>query len=214
MTSDISQTCNYQYSRIVAMVYLTFLLAATIMAYKVVKIGFILQPGSTLIYTFSFFLGNVYTETYGFQLAKKLIFESIFCGYLFAILITFINILPSPSFWEHQSAYEQVVGHILRFTNAGVIGYLLSAFLNIYLFSKLRYHLKGNAFWIISLMATSFSEATATFITGFITFWKMIPSHQILFIMSNALLFKILYGFIAVWPASFLSFLLKKKETY
>ena len=195
-----------------AMVYLTFLLAATVVAYRIVIIGPFPEPGSTLIYTFSFFLTNVYTEVYGKKLARQLILETILCGYIFALLLSGVNLLPAPAYWDNTNAYNQVLGHIFRFTNAGVIGYLISAFLNIHLIEKWKYKMNGNSFWRRSLLASSISEGVATFVAGLITFFGMIPSKNIIFLMSSALAFKLAYGLIAVIPASFLAFLLRKKE--
>ena len=203
---------NFKYMRILAMTYITFLLAATVVAYKIVIIGPVPEPGSTLIYTFSFFLANVFAELYGSKLTKKLIWESIFCGYLFALLLTGVNLLPVPSYWDNSGAYNQVLGHILRFTNAGVIGYLISAFINVYLITKWKYKMNGKLFWLRSLLASSISEGAATFIAGVITFFGILPTKNIFLVMASALIFKIIYGFIAVWPASFLAFFLKKKE--
>lgn len=198
--------------RILSMIYVTFLMSSTIMAYKIVNIFGFNEPGSTLIYTFTFFLGNVYSELYGKKETKKLIVESIFCGYFFAFLISGINALPSPDFWNKYSEYNIVVGHIIRFTNAGVVGYLLSAFLNNHLLIKWKYKLDGKYFWLRSLVASSISEGAATFITGISTFFGMIPIGNIITVMSNALIFKLIYGLIAVWPATMLVFFLKKSE--
>ena len=206
-------TSEYKYKNIIAMSYLTFLLAATVVAYRMVIIGPIPEPGSTLIYAGSFFLMNVYAELYGKLAAKKLIFEVIFCGYLFAILLYLVNLLPAPSYWDTSGPYQQVLGHILRFTNAGVIGYLMSGFLNIYLITKWKYKMHGRLFWARSLFASSISEGAATFIAGILTFVGMVPTKNILLLMSNALLFKIIYGLVAVWPASCLVYFLKKFET-
>lgn len=203
---------NCKYIRLVAMGYLTLLLAATVVAYRVVLIGPIPEPGSTLIYTFSFFLANVYAEVYGPSHSKKLIWESICCGYLFALLLFGINLLPAPKYWDNTEAYNEVLGHVLRFTNAGVIGYLVSSFFNVYLITKWKYKMKGRLFWLRSLVASSLSEGAATLIAGMITFFGMMPTKRIFLIMLSALAFKVTYGFIAVWPASFLAFLLKKKE--
>lgn len=201
-----------KFHRIIAMVYITVLLAATVVAYRVTLIGPFPEPGSTLIYTVSFFISNIYTELYGPKLAKKLIWESIFCGYLFAFMLTIINVLPAPHYWDNTGAYEQVLGHVLRFTNAGVIGYLISSFLNVHLLSKWKYKMNGKLFWFRSLLASSISEGVATFIAGIITFFGMMEIKKILIIMSSALAFKIAYGFIIVWPASLVAFILKKME--
>ena len=203
---------NFKYMRMLAMIYITILLAATIVAYRVVSIGPIPEPGSTLIYTFSFFLMNVFSEVYGESLSKKLIWESIGCGYLFAILLTIVNLFPAPDYWDNREAYNQVLGHILRFTNAGVIGYLISSFLNVYLITKWKFKMGGRLFWMRSLMASTISEGTATFIAGLISFLGMMPTKSILFVMTSAFIFKILYGIFAVFPASLLAFVLKKIE--
>lgn len=206
------KSSDFKYMRLLAMVYMTILLAATVVAYRVVIIGPVPEPGSTLIYTFSFFLANVYAEVYGPTLSRKLIWESIGCGYLFAMLLTAVNLLPAPSYWDNQGAYNQVLGHVMRFTNAGVMGYLTSAFLNVYLVTQWKHKMKGRLFWLRSLLASSISEGVATLMTGMITFFGMMPTKNIVFLMLSALVFKIFYGFIAIWPASLLAFFLKKQE--
>lgn len=212
LDQQTQELSSYKYIRFIAMAYLTLLLSATVVAYRVVIIGPIPEPGSTLIYTFSFFLSNVYSEVYGANAAKKLIMESICCGYLFALLLTFVNMLPAPEYWDTSGTYNQVLGHVLRFTNAGVIGYLISSFLNNYLITTWKYKMNGKLFWLRSLAASSLSECVATFISGLITFIGMFPTQNILYLMMCALFFKIVYGFLAILPASFLSHILKKKE--
>lgn len=206
-------THPYRYMRFISMLYMVFLMAATVMAYKVVQIGQISTPGSTLIYTCTFFIGNIYAELYGESCTKKLIWESVILGYIFAVLITLVNSLPSPIYWNKYEAFNIVFGHILRFTNAGVVGYLLSAFLNAHLIVRWKHKLKGKYFWIRSICASSISEGVATFIAGFMTFFSLIPTPKIIFIMVNALLFKIAYGVIAVWPATFIVYILRERET-
>lgn len=206
------QTTQFKYMTLLSMIYVTFLMAATVMAYKVVNIGYFSIPGSTVIYTFSFFLGNIYSELYGSENAKKLIWQSILTGYLFAALITAVNLFPSPGYWNLKDQFDVVLGHVLRFTNSGVLGYLISSFLNVYLIAKWKFKLKGKHFWLRSLAATSISEGVATFIAGLMTFLSMMPTKQIFLVMLNALIFKLIYGLFAVWPASFISYILKRKE--
>lgn len=203
---------DFKYMRFMSLVYLTLLLSSTVCAYKIVQISFVPEPGSTLIYTFSFFWSNIFAEVYGSNRAKKLIWESIICGYIFATLITLVNWLPSPSYWDTHHAYNTVLGHVFRFTTAGTIGYLCSAFLNVYLLTKWKLKMSGRLFWLRSFFASTISEFAATFIAGILTFFGMMPTSKILLIMASAFIFKVIYGLIAVWPASFMAFLLKKKE--
>jgi uncharacterized PurR-regulated membrane protein YhhQ (DUF165 family) len=84
--------------------------------------------------------------------------------------------------------------------------------LNVYLLTRWKLKMSGRFFWLRSFFASTLSECAATFIAGVLTFFGMMPINKILFVMANAFAFKILYGLIAVWPASFVAFFLKKKE--
>jgi len=89
----------------------------------------------------------------------------------------------------------------------------MSAFLNTYLIAKWKYKMHGKLFWIRNLTSSSISEILATFVAGILTFLGLIPLTKIIIIMSNAVILKLLYGVIAVWPTSFIAYLLKKKES-
>lgn len=203
---------EYKYMRLVALIYVTFLLSATVSAYRIVQFGPLQLPGSTFFYAFSFFWANMYTEIYGAENSKKLIIEVLICGYVFALSLALINHFPTPSYWNNKIVFDQALGHLLRFTVAGNIGYLLSAFSNVYFSSRLKFKVKSRYFWLRNLVASSLSEGVATFISGLLTFFGMLPTEKILVLMGDALLFKLALGFLAVWPASLGAFLLKKIE--
>ncbi len=201
-----------QCARCIALCYLTVLLASTVCAYRMIKIGVIELPGSTFIYPLSFFLGNIFAEVYGAEQAKRLIAESIFCGLVFAIFISCVNQLPFGHDLDRINAFNHVLGHVLRFTLAGVAGYLVSAYLNVYILTRWKFKMRGRLFWVRSLLATSLSEGVATGISGSMTFLGILPGHLLLYVLCCALIFKVAYGFIAVWPAAWAAFWLKKLE--
>jgi len=203
---------EYKYMRLVALVYVTLLLSATVSSYRIIQFGTLQIPGSTFFYAFSFFWANIFTEIYGAENSKRLIIETILCGYIFALSITLINHFPAPSYWNNKVVFASALGHILRFTVAGNIGYLSSAFSNVYFSSRLKFKIKSRYFWLRNLAASSLSEGVATFVAGLLTFFGMLPAEKILLVMGDALLFKLALGFLAVWPASFVAFLLKKVE--
>lgn len=203
---------NFKYLRFMSMLYITVLLAATVVAYKIDMLKFIPVAGSTLVFTSSYFLGDVIAEVYGYKISKRLIWESVVCGYIFAFAIALVIALPSPGYWARSQSYNMVFGHIIRFTNAGTLGYLISAFLNVYIISKWKVLVKGKHFWLRSLGATSIGEAAANCVSYTISFFGLIPSKHILMIMLSAYLFKLAYGVVAVWPAMLLTYFLKKQE--
>lgn len=204
---------GHKYERIIAMIYLTLLLAATVSAYKIVNVGFFPEPGSTLIFTSSYFFGTLVAELYGPYIAKQLIFEAIICGLIFGILIFCIDYLPSANLYLNNSKeYHSVLGNTLRFTVSGTIGFILSSYINIHLVSKWRKLLNGKYYIIRSLGSTAIGELVATFLAGFLTFLGMMPIIKIVKLMGYAYLFKICYDLFAIWPIAFVVYLLKKKE--
>lgn len=203
---------GYKYLHVMYMLYITILVAGNVLAYKIVLIGSIPLRGSTLIYTITFFLTDVITEVYGYSAARKLIWTSLFCDFIFDSVITLVNFLPSPSWWSHTHEYNQVIGHLMRFFIAGAMGYLTSAFLNAYLVSKLKIFMKGKHFWIRSLGATILSELTANFIACAISFLGIFSIVHIFTIVLSDASFKIVYDFVLICPTTLLAIILKKKE--
>ena len=201
-----------QCARLIALCYLTVLLASTVCAYRMIKIGVIELPGSTFIYPLSFFLGNIFAEVYGAEQARRLISESIFCGIVFALFIFFVDQLPFGHGLDRMNEFDHVLGHVLRFTLAGVTGYLVSAYLNVYILTRWKFKMRGRLFWIRSLFAASLSEGVATGISGSMTFLGILPGHFLFYVLSCALIFKVAYGFVAVWPAAWAACWLKKME--
>jgi uncharacterized integral membrane protein (TIGR00697 family) len=185
---------GHKYQRLISMIYITILMAATVSAYKIIYIFSIPEPGSTLIYTSSYFVGSLISELYGPDVAKKIILETVACGFLFALLVTFIDHLPTAAiFLDHSKDYHNMLGNTLRFTVSGCIGYVLSAYINVHLVSRWRILLNNRYFLIRSLAGSAIGELVATFVAGILTFLWMMPLNKILYLMTNAFLFKIGY---------------------
>src|SRR5262249_16704140 len=105
-----------------------------------------------------------------------------------------------------------VLGHVLRFTIAGSIGYIASAFINVFLVSKWKVILRGKWYILRSIGSTAVGEAVATYLVGFMTFYKIIPVSKILLIITTAFIYKTVYGCIIVLPTAILVRILKKYE--
>jgi len=201
-------------SRLLSMLYVAVLMAATVLAYKIIRVSSHIDiTASTVVFTMSYFVAMMIAELYGPYLARRVIWETLICGYVFAILITIMLKLPSPAFWMNSHAYDSTLGHVLRFTIAGSIGFLLSNFLAVFLLQKWRILLKGKWFSLRSLGATSLGEAIATYSVGVITFYGMMPMHRILWVMTCALGYKLIINSIIAWPVAFFVILIKKLES-
>lgn len=203
---------NLKFILPLALLYLTIYLAADSVAYKMIALGAILEPGPPFIFPISYAIADVIAEVYGYELAKKVIWLTLLFQFLYAVFVTLILKLPHPSFWALQDAYEQVFGNMIWFVCAGSLSVLSSHFVNIYIFSKWKILLKGKYFWLRSIGASAIGgfiliavimtfgySGTVNFRSGIIMFFSIY-------------MLELIYACVMVWPAWLLTGFLKMKE--
>jgi len=197
------------------MLFITVDLAAVTMSYKMVSFNnlFEINSGATFIFPITYALGDVVTEVYGYNMARKLIWLSLLLQFIFAILITIAIHLPSPDFWKGDAAYFAVFGSILRFVLAGTVANIISNFMNIYLVSKLKIPMEGKFFWfrsIISTLVSGFLLAAIIVTVGFSG--KEINLIKTWIMFKSTYLCEIIYAFLLVIPAALAARFLKRSE--
>jgi len=97
-----------------------------------------------LLCPISFLLANFITEVYGYKNSRR----AVWCGFLFNIFSVFYAIfiinLPSPSYAVHNTLFNSIIVAYLKTSVLFMLSYLMAAFLNIFLFAKLKLKLNGN----------------------------------------------------------------------
>lgn len=195
-----------------AMLFVTASLAADTIAYKLIGIGPILEPGATIIFPLTYLLGDIITEVYGYQTARRLIWYGLLMEFIFAFLIKGVLMLPGASFWHFQRSYDIVLSSLPRFVFAGLVGDIASSFLNAYVVSKTKIFMKGKYFWFRSILATAISELALVILTAFVAFTGKLPALSMLRLFVSAYGLEIIYAFIFVWPGLMLVRILKRSE--
>ncbi|HSW68654.1 MAG TPA: queuosine precursor transporter [Gammaproteobacteria bacterium] len=215
MQSRAPKIIPYKYIILLAMLFITIDLAAVCMAYKMVSINklFEINSGATFIFPITYALGDIITEVYGYNMARKLIWLSLFLQFVFALLVTIAIHLPSPLFWNENNAYFTVFGSIFRFILAGTAANIVSNFMNVYLVSKLKIPMEGKLFWLRSILSTMVSGFLLVAIIVVVGF-----SGEEINLIKSWIMFKstyaceISYAFILVVPAALTATFLKRSE--
>lgn len=197
------------------MLFITVDLAAVSTAYKMVSLNnlFKINSGATFIFPITYALGDIVAEVYGYNMARKLIWLSLFLQFIFAALVTIDIHLPSPEFWKEDNAYITVFGSIFRFVLAGTLANIISNFMNIYLVSKLKIPMEGKLFWlrsIISTLISGFLLVAIVIIAGFSG--KEINLLKTWIMFKSTYICEIFYAFVLVIPAAFAAKFLKHSE--
>ena len=205
-------TFQYQWLILFAMTYLIGWTTTYPMIYKMVEINGILEPGCIFLFPLSYAIADVITEVYGYKIARQIIWSALIAGCIFCIALKFVSALPPPAFWKKQNSYEIVFSHILRAYFATTIASLAGSFANIYIISRWKILMYGKYFWFRSLFSTGIGELFFSVIGGTLAYSGIEPWSKIVFLMLDGYLFKMIYAFIAVCPATLLVFCLKRAE--
>ena len=203
---------NLKYILPLALLYLTIYLSADSVAYKMVAIGAILEPGTPFIFPLSYSIGDVIAEVYGYSLARKIIWLTLFFQLVYALFVTFIIKFPHPEFWTMQDSYNQVFGNLLRFVGAGSISVLSSHFINIYMFSKWKILLKRKHFILRSIGSSAIGGFFLISIIMILGYSNTVDIHAAIKMFFSIYALELAFACLAAWPAWILSGFLKIKE--
>jgi len=132
---------------IVVAVFVSTLITANIIAVKLIDIfGFVL-PAAVIVFPLSYIFGDILTEVYGYSQARRVIWLGFLCNVLVVGAIWVAQILPAASFWDGQSAYEQILGFTPRLLVASFIAYLVGEFANAFVLAKMKIATNGRWLW-------------------------------------------------------------------
>ena len=94
----------------VAGLFVSCLIAANLIAVKLVSLWGFLLPAAIVIFPISYILGDVLTEVYGYREARRVIWLGFGCNLVVVVSIWIGQVLPPASFWDGQGAYERILG--------------------------------------------------------------------------------------------------------
>lgn len=205
---------NQQYKCLtaLAMFYMTIKLITVLLIYKIVSIGPITTTASSIIIPLWFLIGDVISEVYGYDIAKKIIWAALIFQFVFAIICVFLINLPSPATWIHQPAYNQVLGNLPRVVCSSFVAIGCGVFINSYYVSKWKVLLNGRFFWLRSLAASMIGEAIFITIALTMEFIGVIPLQTLLKLILVSFMIKLIINPIFAVPSAFLAAIFKRIE--
>lgn len=194
-------------------VYITCLLLSNLIAGKMWAVtSSITLPAAVVLFPVTYIMGDVFTEVYGFKDTRVIIWLGFCCSF-FAVLIYMITIiLPHPSFWTNQEAFEAVLGTTPRVAVASFIGYLFGEFSNSMILSKLKVLTKGKKLWVRTILSTLVGEGFDSVIFVTISFLGTMDNATVLQMILFQYLFKVCFEVICT-PLTYAAVRwIKKKE--
>ena len=142
-------------------VYIAALLVSNVTAGRLVQIGPLVFPGAIFLFSLTFTLRDAIHVIGGWKVAKALIWAGLATNVLLASYGLLINVLPRPE-WFDDAAYATVFGTTARVVAASLIAFVVSTYLNAYVFERLKNRLFAR---VLASNTVSTTLDTVVFIT-------------------------------------------------
>lgn len=167
-------TVSYRFV-VVAALFVTCLITANIIVAKQISIGALVLPAAIIIFPVSYIIGDVLTEVYGYQQARRVIWLGFFCNLITVLAIWIAQILPPASVFDGQGAYERILGSTPRFLLASFVAYLAGEFVNSFVLAKMKVMTKGRWLWTRTIGSTLVAQGIDTVVVLTIAFVGVLP---------------------------------------
>jgi uncharacterized integral membrane protein (TIGR00697 family) len=156
---------QYRYFDFVMVAFVTVLICSNLIGpAKIAQLdlpvlGVVTFGAGVLFFPISYVFGDILTEVYGYDRARKVIWAG-FAGLIFAsVMATIVVALPPAPFWNHQAAYEVAFGSAWRIVLASMIAYFCGEFVNSFVLAKMKVLTQGRWLWSRTIGSTIAGEA-------------------------------------------------------
>lgn len=163
---------------VVMAVFCGLLLISNVGATKLIEAGPLIFDGGAFLFPLVYVIGDVMSEVYGFRAAKRAILVGFALTILAALTFWAVQISPPAAGYEHQAAFEAVLGFVPRIVLASLAGYLVGQLLNSYVLVRIKRRTKEKALWLRLVASTLVGESADTVVFCTVAFYGVITGAE------------------------------------
>lgn len=160
--------------------FIAALVIGSVLATKIILIGSIVVPGGVLAYSLTFACADILTEIYGKPLTNKVVWVGLFTMIMVLGLIQLTIIWPAAPFYTQADSFKALLGSSERIIIASITAYLISQFLDVWLFANLKELTQGRWLGLRNNVATIFSQLVDSVIFVTIAFYGNLPIGELI----------------------------------
>ena len=160
---------------LMAMLFATCFVVANILAFKLVSVFGFVFPSAVFAFLLAFSITDIVTEVWGGKAARSLIVGGFVANLLAIFLIQFAIVLPPGGGWGFQDEFGLVMGSVPRITFAGMVTFVVSKNLNIYVFEKIRKKTGVKHLWLRNNGSSFVAQFVDTAMFQALAFLGVIP---------------------------------------
>ena len=170
-------------------------------AAKFIAVGPFTLSGATLIWPLTFVFNDIFSEVYGYDRSRRIIWTGMAVQLLAAIAYWLVDVVPAASFWHQQAAYSTILGQAPRIVAACLICYFCGEYVNSVTISKMKYFQKGKrglAQATRFMVSTALGEFVDTVIFFPLAFLGVVPTADLFHTMICIYFAKLVYELISL----------------
>ena len=192
-----------KYSDVVAAIFVATLLVSNLAAQKLFQLGPATFTAGILVFPISYIFGDVLTEVYGCNRARRIIYVGLLANLFMALTLwAAIHLPPAPG-WNLQREFETVHSLIPRIVIASILAYVAGELTNSFVMSRLKIKTNGRHLWLRTISSTIAGQFVDTGLFVLIAFGGVFPNNLLVAAIVSGWIFKCLYEAVAT-PLTYL----------
>ena len=165
------------------MVFATALMAANVIAGKIIAIGGWEMSAGIIAYPLTFLLTDTIAEVYGRKATTRVVWFGFACSLMMTALIYLGGALPIASVSAvSQESFDGALGSVPRIVLASMLAYLVAQNHDVFAFHFWRRKTDGRHLWFRNNASTAVSQLLDTALFTLIAFWGVLPVDLVLMI--------------------------------
>lgn len=153
---------RYKHLDVLTASFVVVLLVSNLVAQKICQFGPFTVSAAVLLFPITYIFGDIFTEVYGYAVARRVIWIGFFATGLLAALGMAAVWLPAAPEWREQAQFAAVFQFVPRFLAASLCAYWLGEFANSYTLAKLKVLTRGRWLWTRTLGSTVVGQGVDT----------------------------------------------------
>jgi len=182
---------TYRYFDVIMALFVAVLLISNVASAKILDLGPFTFDGGTILFPLSYIFGDILTEVYGYRRSRKVIWTGFGCAGLMSLVFARVGALPPAQGWEHQAAYEAILGQTTRIVLGSLIAYWAGEFSNSFVLAKLKIITNGQWLWTRTIGSTIVGEGVDTLLFANIAFLGVLPQDLLVALVISNYVFKV-----------------------
>lgn len=174
------------------------LITANVLETKQISIGAINITGGLLVFPVSYIINDCVCEVWGFRKARLLIWSGFAMNLIFVAFGALADAIPGAPYWHNDEGFHAIFGLAPRIAAASFVAFLVGAFINAYVMSRMKLSSHGKHFSVRAVVSTLFGETADSLVFFPLALSGVVPAGEMMSLILSQVVLKTLYEIVVL----------------